>query len=265
MNPTNWTLRSGRPTRLLVSVRDADEARDALDAGADLIDVKEPARGSLGAADPDQIAAVLQAVSGRVPVSAALGELLESSRHTPSAVRSNSDRVGQGLPCPASTGVGLHYAKLGLAGCSSLPDWPQRWSAALKRLPAGIGAVAVVYADWRLAQSPQPRQVLAEAVRLGCQALLVDTFDKSRGPLLEHWPLSDLAPFVAEVRQQGLAAVLGGSLGAAEISALLPLAPDYVAVRGAVCHQTRTGRLDPVLVRKLRRLLPSLEPEAGTA
>ena len=39
-------------SRLLVSVRSAAEAEVALGAGADLIDVKEPSRGSLGAADP---------------------------------------------------------------------------------------------------------------------------------------------------------------------------------------------------------------------
>jgi uncharacterized protein (UPF0264 family) len=37
-------------TGLLVSVRDAAEAADALAGGADLIDVKEPNAGSLGAA-----------------------------------------------------------------------------------------------------------------------------------------------------------------------------------------------------------------------
>jgi uncharacterized protein (UPF0264 family) len=63
-------------TRLLVSVRDAAEARAVLDAGAHLIDVKEPRRGSLGAADGRQVADVLNTVAGRVPVSAAMGELI---------------------------------------------------------------------------------------------------------------------------------------------------------------------------------------------
>jgi len=61
--------------KLLVSVRDAAEARAALVGGADLIDVKEPSRGSLGRAEADTIAAVAHAVGGRTPVSAALGEL----------------------------------------------------------------------------------------------------------------------------------------------------------------------------------------------
>ena len=62
---------------LLVSVRSAAEALAALAGGADVIDVKEPNQGSLGAADDDTISAVVRAVAGRAPVSAALGELVD--------------------------------------------------------------------------------------------------------------------------------------------------------------------------------------------
>src|SRR5262249_54204912 len=65
-------------TRLLVSVRSAAEAVSALDGGADIIDIKEPERGSLGRADNATMTAILDAVSGRKPVSAACGELLEA-------------------------------------------------------------------------------------------------------------------------------------------------------------------------------------------
>ena len=68
-------------TGLLVSVRSAAEARIALEAGADLIDVKEPRRGALGAADPAVWKDVCRAVAGRVPVSVALGELVGFDAH----------------------------------------------------------------------------------------------------------------------------------------------------------------------------------------
>src|SRR5690242_18461623 len=61
--------------KLLVSVRSAAEAQAALTGGASLIDVKEPARGSLGRADAATLTDVLRMVAGRRPVSAALGEL----------------------------------------------------------------------------------------------------------------------------------------------------------------------------------------------
>ena len=51
-------------TQLLVSVRDAAEALFAVAAGADLIDVKEPSRGPLGAPDRQTLDAVLAAVAG---------------------------------------------------------------------------------------------------------------------------------------------------------------------------------------------------------
>ena len=61
--------------KLLVSVVDAGEARAAAAAGADIVDVKNPAEGSLGAPSPAVIAAVRAAVSAELPVSAAIGDM----------------------------------------------------------------------------------------------------------------------------------------------------------------------------------------------
>src|SRR5215469_12623731 len=65
-------------TRLLVSVRSAAEAEAALRGGAALIDVKEPAHGPLGRASDEVIEEVVRVVAGRLPVSAALGELIDN-------------------------------------------------------------------------------------------------------------------------------------------------------------------------------------------
>jgi uncharacterized protein (UPF0264 family) len=235
-------------TKLLVSVRDASEAPVALEAGAALIDVKEPLHGSLGAADPRQIEEVCRLVAGRVPVSAALGELLD-----------NETFDARRLP------ESLAFAKLGLAGCGSLVDWPQRWSAALASLSASTRPVAVIYADWTSAASPPPEQILDQARRAGCAAVLVDTYDKSRGSLLAHWTIEEVARLVADARQRELLIVLAGSLTAESIDRLLPLAPDYLAVRGAVCRQSRTASLDGDLVAKLVQLVSGSATSRETA
>ena len=61
--------------RLLVSVRNAEEARAALAGGAEIIDAKEPSRGALGAVDDRRAARDRRAVDGMRPVSAALGDV----------------------------------------------------------------------------------------------------------------------------------------------------------------------------------------------
>jgi hypothetical protein len=224
-------------TKLLVSVRNAVEAQIALDQGADLIDVKEPARGSLGAADVTTIEAVVRQIAGRLPISAALGELLTASS------------------LPASLAGQLGYAKFGLADCANHADWPRRWQQAIDRLPVGIMPVGVAYADWKTARAPSPREVVMHAQQLGCRAILFDTYDKSQGPLFNHVALPDLEELLRGARSAGLACVVAGGLGPAEIRDVLPLAPDYVAVRGAACVGDRSGRLDAGRVRRLTGLV----------
>ena len=59
---------------LLISVRDAEEAHVALSTGVNLIDIKEPSRGSLGRADWAVVTETVRQVAGRVPVSVAMGD-----------------------------------------------------------------------------------------------------------------------------------------------------------------------------------------------
>lgn len=218
---------------LLVSVRSADEARIALEGGAEVIDVKEPTRGSLGAADAAVVDAVVAAVGGRAPVSVAGGELLARE-----AWHGDS--------------IGVTYAKVGLAGCGVVADWRGRWRAANARLPAHIAPVAVAYADWRRAVAPPPDDVLAEAIRLGCPAVLVDTWDKSAGGLFDHWSPGDVAWFCRQTRTCGLAIVLAGSLRIASLDAAVRCAPNLIAVRGAACDGDRNGPISAARIRAVR-------------
>jgi uncharacterized protein (UPF0264 family) len=220
-------------TKLLVSVRSAAEARDALAAGIDLVDLKEPRRGALGAVDWEVATEVALLAAGRTPVSMALGELMDDSRDTRRTIP-----------------PGVAYVKLGMAGAAIEADWPRRWRAALATLPAFAVPVAVVYADWRAAQAPRPNDVLALGRELGCGALLVDTWRKSAGGLLECIAVHELAELLSGARACGMLGVVGGSLNWDTVGLVLDLAPDYVAVRGAVCHGSRLAALDGKLVEQ---------------
>ena len=222
---------------LLISVRSVGEAAAALAGGADLIDVKEPRQGALGAADATVWRAVSTAMRGRVPTSVALGELVDF-----------------GQPA-ASDLTGIQFAKLGLAGCSGLHDWAERWQECLGRLPAGLDTVAVVYADWHAAAAPAPDAVIDQAAKLRCGAVLFDTFDKTHGDLIDHLDIEQLDRLSSIIRKGAARIVFGGSLDARSVAQLLPLRPDYIAVRGAVCRQGRTGPIDRVLVEELARIV----------
>jgi uncharacterized protein (UPF0264 family) len=263
-------------TRLLVSVRSVEEARIALHAGVDLIDFKEPRRGSLGAVDASTAAAIIEAIGGQAPMSMACGELISTPSGVDQATAGPSPS-GRGwvraeacssVPAeervtpakfPDSWGIaalcrqptpGVSYAKLGLAGCAAIADWPRRWAEWIVGLPSGTAPVAVAYADWPAAQAPPPGVVLEHAAGLGCRAVLVDTFDKSGGDLLRRLSSAELRQFVKVVRGRQMLCVLAGSLSWKSLSRVLQAEPDYVAVRGAVCSGSREGSLDAALVRQ---------------
>jgi uncharacterized protein (UPF0264 family) len=213
-------------TKLLVSVRSVPEALAALEGEADLIDVKEPSRGSLGRADDEKIAAVVAAVAGRRPVSAACGELLE---HAP----------GQPGSCS------LSYVKWGLAGCARDGTWPSMLDVAARRLLAHCQPVAVAYADWKRARSPSPANVCAFACERGWGAFLLDTWQKDGMTLLDHLELAKIDELVRRCHNAGVPVALAGSLDINQIKSLLPLGPDWFAVRGAVCAgRDRRGTVD---------------------
>ncbi len=53
--------------------------------------------------------------------------------------------------------------------------------------------------------------------------------------------------------------VVAGSLDVASIRTVLPLEPDFIAVRGAVCQGRRDGELDLQKVRHLAGLVGETE------
>jgi uncharacterized protein (UPF0264 family) len=168
---------------------------------------------------------VLEAVGGRCPVSAALGELAD-----------DEDR-----PPPE----GLSYVKWGLAGGAA--DWQ---AALTRRFAAARSAQVVVaaYADWQCAAAPAVDEVCAFALACPGRVLLVDTCCKeaSRGlgrrPTLLDWlAVRWLEELCERCRRAGVRVALAGSLGFAEIAALHGARPDWFAVRGAVCGDGDRG------------------------
>jgi uncharacterized protein (UPF0264 family) len=219
-------------SRFLVSVRDAREAQLALDGGADIIDVKEPREGALGAVGLTETAVVARLVAGRRPVSATIGDC---------GLEEAAERVRQ----TAATQV--DYVKVGLFGNPSPPAME-----ALERCAGdGIGMIAVMFAD----RAPD-WATIGLLAGYGFRGVMLDTAEKAGGGLRHHLSPGALAEFLAEARRHGLLAGLAGSLREDDVRALLPLRPDVMGFRGALCGGGRRGEmLDAGRIAAMRALM----------
>jgi uncharacterized protein (UPF0264 family) len=226
--------------RLLVSVVDAAEAVVAAEAGADVIDVKDPSRGALGEAAPHVVRVVRAAIAADLPVSVALGD----GPLAPATAEARAVTAAE---------AGAGFVKLGLR--RTPPDAARATLGAVRAsLPAGVRLVAAGFADFERAQAPFPLDLPALAAAAGADGCLLDTAVKD-GRGLFHWlDEAQLAAFVESCRARGLFSALAGSLRAEDLGRLGPIGPDLVGVRGAACEGDRVGgRVDAARVRALVR------------
>jgi uncharacterized protein (UPF0264 family) len=214
-------------TLLLVSVRSVKEADIALRHGVDIVDVKEPARGSLGRADDAVLLAVQESIADRVPVTAALGELAEDPKPPPSRFT--------GL-----VKVGMSGSEVGQAA-----NWLRDW-------PCQERTVLVAYADWERSAAPAPEAVTELAASFDLPGVLVDTRYKDGTRLLDWLSLSRLERLRDQAARHGLFLALAGSLRLDDVPPLLELEPDVLGFRGAACIRADRGMaLDPQAVARL--------------
>lgn len=253
-------------TRLLVSVRNAEEAVAAVQGGADIIDVKEPHHGSLGCAAPQtilQIGSALGSLNPQLPLSLALGELGEwHLRHDQQPHRvqqphldNRSFRVPREELSDAIQCVTPQFLKLGLADCGAKNSttWCEDWQLVRNSIPGKHAWVAVAYADHNAAHSPPVQAVLDAAKETNCDILLIDTHTKNGTTLLDHLTVDQLLDIRQTASRHGLKLALAGRVALSNLSMLLGIQADIIAVRGAVCENgNRTSSVSRELVREFR-------------
>jgi len=223
-------------TRMLASVNSLDEALLVLNAKVDIIDLKEPAAGALGALDTEIIKYIMTAIKGRCPVSATIGDLPMRAEVIVPAV----EKI-------AATGV--DYIKIGF-----FPNGDSHATIKeLAKLTQNLNLIAVLFAD------TQPDfSLVGELKNVGFKGVMLDTKDKHKGKLTKIMLGADLSKFVELAKKMQLMSGLAGSLTIEDVPVLLGYCPDYLGFRGGLCEQRlRTGQLDTKSILAIKTAIQS--------
>ncbi len=224
----------------LASTRDLIEAKIALAAGANWIDMKEPRTGALGAVAADEVARVaawIRGVDNNTPVSATIGDCWNHPQSMPERVAVLAD-------------TGVPYVKIGVYAARPARALLQAISACCA---CGPRIILVCFAE----APPGPASIAACAAT-GIRGMMLDTADKNSGPLTAILTRTRIAAFVNSVQARGLLCGLAGSLARADIPELMPLGADYLGFRGALCEAGgRSGTLSAHAVANIRQGIDS--------
>lgn len=217
--------------KLLVSVRNLEEARMAVDAGVEIVDLKEPARGSLGAVSLEVARGIGRQLGQKTRLSLAFGELNDFDHIT------LFDRRLLGM---------FTFAKIGLAGCQSVRHWKSRWQDWAQRVGEYVSPVAVAYADHSNCRSPSVEEVVELAIDADARYFLIDTWKKDGRCLFDYLTTDQLNDLIQPLRTRQIQIAVAGSLMPGHLTHVSDIRPDIIAVRGAVCdQQNRNDQINP--------------------
>ncbi len=231
---------------LLISPDSVEEALECAKAAEhlDIVDVKKPDEGSLGANFPWVIRAIRDAVPADKPVSATVGDV----PYKPGTVA----QAALGAAVSGAT-----YIKVGLYGCTTpeqAVDVMRGVVRAVKDHRPDAFVVASGYADAHRIGCVNPLALPGIARRSGSDGAMLDTAVKDGTRLFDHTPPDVCAEFVRLAHEAGLLAALAGSVKVGDLGELARMRTDIVGVRGAVCEggDRDAGRIRPELVAAFR-------------
>lgn len=233
--------------RLLVSVRDADEAVSAITAGADIIDAKEPMLGPLAPVSPAMLQSISAAVPLSQPFSVALGDAEPASlAGLVSGVAPLSRRhalffkaaVIAETPDAAAAGIAAACRRL-----AARPDQPQLVVAQYVDGPGGNVAL---------------RRWVEVAAAAGARGLLLDTSVKAGSGVFGAVGVQALAALRRHAARRGIWLAVAGGVTIENMELLAAIRPHVVGVRGAVCQGERTGTLSAARVTHLCQALAAI-------
>jgi uncharacterized protein (UPF0264 family) len=241
--------------KLLISPTNETEAVEAIAGGADIIDVKNPKEGALGANFPWIIKRIREITPENIEVSCTLGEL----PNLPGAVS---------LAALGAATTGVNYVKAGLYGLKTPEDavyLMQSVVKAAKELNSSIKVVATGYADAERVGAINPLLVPEIAHKAQTDIAMLDTAIKDGKSLFSFLTMDQLRGFVDAAHNYGLKVALAGSLKKEDLPAVHVLGADVAGLRGAACTLSDrvNGRITREKVQELVGVVKRAEAQAA--
>ena len=239
--------------KVLISIRSLEELVPAIEGGADIIDLKNPNEGSLGASFPWLIKKIRN-YSDNFTLSVAIGDMPNLP----------------GTAALASAGAaiyGVNIIKVGLYG-------PRTFNEGVKLLKSVVNAtkdvnqdilvVGAGYADFKSFNGIDSIDIPTICNLAGADIAMLDTYSKNGQKLFNFIDSEKLSKFVNKTHENDLLAALAGSLELQDIKKINELGADIIGFRGAACSGSdrKNGVVEINRVKKIVEFSQNLIKDA---
>ena len=225
-------------TQLLISVKNIEETLIALNAGVDIIDLKDPENGALGAVDlalsAQIVAKILYYNQFNMMRSLNFSPILTSAtvgeQHVDlnALMKSILQRVA----------MNVDIIKVAVSNLEALPNWQVKFNTQeIAKVKANAKLVAVFFADQEVNLT-----LLETLSKMGFYGAMLDTSIKQQD-LLTVYTKQALQIFTQTCKKNALKSGLAGSLKLQHIECLSEINPFYIGFRGGVCESDARNKV----------------------
>lgn len=231
-------------TQLLISIKNVAEALLVLDAGVDIIDLKDPNIGALGALDLLLTEQIVQAIHDQK----SREKYTENSSQISAAVgEQHIDLNSLILDIEARHALGLDIIKIVVSKLFYDAHFVSKMQSLTSK---GVKLVAVFFVDEALDLT-----LLPMLKQVGFFCAMLDTKTKQQS-LLQTQAADDLQNFTQICHQYHLQSGFAGSLQPQHIESLAQYNPTYIGFRGGACENSaRKTDLSSAKVVEIKKLL----------
>jgi len=221
-------------TQFLISVKNLAETGLVLEVGVDIIDLKDPSVGALGALDLKLTEKIVKLVDKKTITSATVGEHHQSLLALTESIQERAN-------------LAVDIIKIAVGPLFNDSEFVHQMR---KLTSTGIRLVAVFFAE-----QPLNYSLLEHLQSAGFFGAMLDTQNKHKN-LLQSSNLDTLKLFTKVCQQHELKSGLAGSLRIEHIQKLVGVSPYYIGFRGGACEgDLRDKHLSQKKINELKLML----------
>ncbi len=233
--PSNRNNNISRKTKFLISLKNIEEISNEVIEEVDILDLKNPLKGAIGAWELNNIKRVISIHKKKITISATLGDVFGDKEFLIKLKK---------FDC-----LGLDFIKFGLLSIDQKNLFEK-----LRMIESRVfktNLVCVVFVD-KKNHLNLVNNNLNYFLKCGVKNILLDTFGKKKGDLLNFCKTDYLRKFISKCKKKNIKIGLAGGLKEIQIPLIVKLNPDIVGFRSAICRSNkRTSSIDIKKIKKL--------------
>ena len=222
-------------SNLLISIKDLKEISNEVIQLINILDLKDPSKGSIGSWSLSEIEKAIMLYKSDITISATMGDIFDNDEFLKQLEK--FDRLN------------LDFIKFGLLSYTDKLLFEKIKLISLRNYITDLVCVIFVDRENNLKLVSQKISLFKDS---GISCLLLDTFEKRTGDILDFCEINFLKNFIFKCKERNLKIGLAGGIKEHQIPNMIEISPNIIGLRSALCENEK--RHSSIKIQKLKKI-----------